>query len=105
MTKIIFITLGHSSSRFFMHNIVIVPFISVYLFFFCSFQDNVSHDSDTYYILSMISLVALVVCLDYISSENLHQNVESTPSLFNSDYMIRLSSLPSPSVWVPFHGS
>ena len=38
-----------------------------WIFFFLimvySFQDNVSHDSDLYNILSMVSLVGLVVCL------------------------------------------
>ena len=37
-------------------------------------QDNISSDSDSYYILSMISLVAIVVCVSYVSSEKLDTN-------------------------------
>jgi len=53
------------------------------VFFFYSFQDNISHNSNTYYILSMISLVALVVCFLYFFWI-FASNVESTPN-FNSD--------------------
>ena len=42
-------------------------------------QDNISSDSDSYYILSMISLVAIVVCVSYVSSEKLDTTADSVP--------------------------
>lgn len=55
-----------------------------------SFQDNVSQDSNSYYILTMVSLVALVVCLSYVSSEKLDANVEPMPKLMTRAIMFRL---------------
>jgi len=43
------------------------------------FQDKISQDSNSYYILTMISLVAIVVCLSYVSSEKLDTTADSVP--------------------------
>jgi uncharacterized membrane protein len=49
------------------------------LFKFRFFQDKISQDSNSYYILTMISLVAIVVCLSYVSSEKLDKTSKSVP--------------------------
>jgi MFS transporter, SP family, ERD6-like sugar transporter len=40
------------------------------------FQDNISQDSNLYYILTMISLVGIVVCVSFVSSEKMDTDVE-----------------------------
>jgi hypothetical protein len=43
------------------------------------FQDNISQDSNSYYILTMISLVGIVVCVSFVSSEKMDTDVEPMP--------------------------
>ena len=46
---------------------------------FVFFQDNISQDSNSYYILAMISLVGIVVCVSFVSSEKMDTDVEPMP--------------------------
>jgi len=69
------------------------------------FQDKISQDSNSYYILTMISLVAIVVCLSYVSSEKIGYHCRICAKIMSRATMFRLLSLPSRLVWVPFRGS
>jgi hypothetical protein len=74
--------------------------VMVYLF-----QDNLSHDSDLYNILSMVSLVGVVVSQSITFHLNICFSCGMCAVILCSNTSFRPMSLPSPSVWVPFLGS